>query len=62
MCLSKSGVTNTWPAGHIWPAKVFRVARATFKRNQKFGSFFLDSAVQSFLCDNNVYLCGVHAI
>ena len=31
---SNAGVTNTWLAGHIWPAKVCRVASATFKRYQ----------------------------
>ena len=32
--MSRAGATNTRPAGHIWTAKVFRVARATFWRNQ----------------------------
>ena len=51
----RPGVTSTRPAGHIWPAKVFRVARSTFRRNQEFRSFFWDSAVHSFLCGKAVF-------
>ena len=35
---SRSGVSNTRPAGHLWPAKPFKVARQSFQKLKKIGT------------------------